>query len=75
MAYIAATQPQRRYIASLQRDMGLDDAALDARCQRICNTTLDGLTKSDASLLISELRREQDAVTLAGFAQKGAAID
>ena len=71
MPYIVATRNQRRFAESLARDIGWRYAALDTFCDMRCGKPLAKLSKQEASLVIDELLRERDAVTLAGFRERG----
>ncbi len=61
------TANQRRYIESLARDAGMDQAGLDQTVVKRYGHGLSELTKSEASALIEALQAIKDEQALAGF--------
>lgn len=61
------TPNQRRYIESLARDAGMDQAGLDQTVNQRYGRPIDDLSKSEASALIEALQAVKDEQSIAGF--------
>lgn len=61
------TPNQRRYIESLARDAGLDQAGLEETVNQRYGRQISEISKSEASALIEALQEIKDEQSLAGF--------
>lgn len=52
----AATEPQRQFVESLRKQLHLSTVLLDNHTVRLFGCTVNGLTKSEASRLIEEMK-------------------